>query len=138
MKAYIDIQMDKKEATELFEAYSIDTLVFRRADGTTFNIDFEEADYDLKEDLLYTRLKSLGCSYVDQWEEDLGCSYDDVENNVGLFKDSTLVEVCVYFDKDDKDVTSNVLENIDFSVKEVSLLVGEETIKYDVDKIAVI
>ena len=126
MKAYIDIQMDKKEATELFEAYSIDTLVFRRADGTTFNIDFEEADYGLKEDLLYTRLKSLGCSY------------DDVENNVGLFKDSTLVEVCVYFDKDDKDVTSNVLENIDFSVKEVSLLVGEETIKYDVDKIAVI
>lgn len=113
--------------------YSIDSLMFETPEGQTFNIDFEEGDYAIEEDSITFRLKSLGITYEENWN-DLGTTEGvDFENDYDFFKVCDLKSISLYLPEEVPDC----IDGVEFSITECDLFIGKDSISYDAPNVSV-
>lgn len=109
-----------------YSTYSVDSLLFETGDGEEFRIDFEEADYAIESEYITFRLKSLGITFREDWDDlTLRDRSIEMEQDVELFKRSKLKEIYIYLG----DVLDQ-LESLKFESTESYLQIGNEDIHY--------
>lgn len=111
--------------------YSVDSLLFESDDGVEFSIDFEEGDFSTTEEGLSFRLKSMGCTFSDTWNDLDIKSLDNIENDSGLFSNSRLKTIVLYLPEHDK-IDNALMSKLEFKVVRSTLFVGNNKIEYDI------
>lgn len=110
--------------------YSVDSLLFESDDGVEFSIDFEEGDFSTTEEGLSFRLKSMGCTFSDTWNDLDIESLDNIENDFDLFSNSKLKTIVLYITEHDK-IDNIIMSKLEFEVVRSILLIRNDEIEYD-------
>lgn len=129
MRFYGSIETNFKELKKEYgeDGYcSVDSIMLL-IEGEYINIDFEEGDYRLEGGKLIFRLKSLGCSFVDEWKKIGVYEVLEIENNLEKFKGSELISVSIHIPEN---ISNEMYNRLIFYGGEYELEIGDNSIEY--------